>query len=37
MKNIEYVILCPFRRCRNASLFELCYYYVQEEIFFDLH
>ena len=32
-KNVEYVILCPFRRCRNALFFELRYYYVQEEIF----
>ena len=37
MKNIEYVILCPFRWCRNALFFELRYYYVQEEIFFELY
>ena len=33
-KNIEYVILCSFRPCWNASLFKLHYYYVQEERFF---
>lgn len=36
-KNIEYVILCSFRPCWNASLFELRYYYVRKMVFFELY